>query len=302
MRSIGFVAKQRMPVLEMKGIDTMGVKHKMDRDNMVSEQNVFKIDKYRHELANSGDLDALKDTYSGTFPEMEDLSTLKKWDQLLIANESVPIVRIERLEKVVSLIQHNDSILDIGVGWGDIIPILKNKWDDVNYTGVDISEQKILELRKKYNDLKFLTSDINDISEKFGVVLLLEVMEHILPSNIFRVLGKVKTLVREGGYLIVSVPYEEELEKTTFVCGECGSFVNRMGHVRSYTEALLEAELSLVGFKMIEKYKIYGGYSGVFGKGKRRLRNLLRWLWNRQTYQPLKADGMVLKFVHADTQ
>jgi len=218
---------------------------------MKLENNVFEVDRIRHRIAVSGELKELKASYNGQYPELDDISTAEKWGQLLRAKAPVPLIRLQRLERVVSLIEEPGKVLDIGVGWGDIVPFVQRHSIKVDYTGIDFSTAKIDELNKLYPDYRFIPAGVDKIHETFDTVLLLEVMEHIPPSRIFDLMANVKRVLTPHGRLIVSVPYREDLEMNTMVCGHRGSYVNRMGHVRSYSRSLLRGELKLAGFTML---------------------------------------------------
>jgi len=265
---------------------------------MKLENSVFEVDRIRHQLAVSGELEELKASYSGQYPELDDISTAEKWGQLLRAKTPVPLIRLQRLERAVSLIRQPGKVLDIGVGWGDIVPFIQRHSIKVEYTGIDFSTAKIDELHKDYPEYRFIPTGVEQVHERFDTVLLLEVMEHIPPSRIFDLLANVKRVLTPRGRLIVSVPYREELEMNTMVCGHCGSYVNRMGHVRSYSRSLLSGELKIAGFTMLHNELMYEGYTGYMGGIKKSLRNLVRWLWNRRTYIPVKPSCQIAIFTH----
>ncbi len=67
----------------------------------------------------------------------------------------------------------NKSILDIGCGFGDLIPFIFSKSSNFSYTGIDLTEKFILEANKRYPEYTFLTGDYfkKPLNDKFDIVL-----------------------------------------------------------------------------------------------------------------------------------
>jgi SAM-dependent methyltransferase len=65
------------------------------------------------------------------------------------------------------------SICDLGCGFGDLYPYLKNRYGDVRYLGVDLSGKLIEEARRRYPNLYFEVRDIltDPLEDKFDYVL-----------------------------------------------------------------------------------------------------------------------------------
>ncbi len=79
-------------------------------------------------------------------------------------------------------------------------------------------------------------------SGSFDQVLLLEVLEHIKPSETFSVLQEVYRVLKTGGKFIISVPINEHLEDMLPI--------NPNSHMRMYSEALIKYELIMCKFKV----------------------------------------------------
>jgi SAM-dependent methyltransferase len=65
------------------------------------------------------------------------------------------------------------SVLDIGCGFGDIIPMIASKTLDFKYTGIDIVPEFIREGKKRYPEGKFLLGDYfsEPLDKMFDIVL-----------------------------------------------------------------------------------------------------------------------------------
>ena len=263
--------------------------------DLKEETDVFDVDLLRQQLAKANRMQELYETYLGDYKEISDISTAEKWDNLSGTVTAVPEVRIKRLEKVVNLIDPNKTILDIGVGWGDIIPILRGARKGADYTGIDFSDAVVKALAGKYPEHTFRNTTVDNLTNQYDCVLVLEVMEHIVPSRIFGFLSEVHRVLSDDGTLIVTVPLNEDLRNGTFLCGKCGGFVNRMGHVRSYSISLVSAELKRAGFSVEYTEIMYDGYYGLKGTAKRFLRDLAGYIVGPSGYKPLLPVCVILK-------
>ena len=268
-------------------------------NNKSLHTQMFDADRLRLELALRGDLAALEETYSGSHPEVE-ISTSDKWDD--IANmSSVPEIRIRRLARVAELVGTAGGLLDVGPGWGDIIPILEKKYSDLNYTGIDFSANVINRLSEKFPGHRFVHGSLADVDrEQFDTILVLEVLEHIVPSRVLGFLREAHDRLKPRGELIITIPIDENLEEFTFVCGNCGRAMNKMGHVRLYSPELIAAELKMAGFDITHQELMYIGYYGFQGAVKRHLRNTLGRLIGPSDFRPAKSACVILKCVRTD--
>lgn len=141
--------------------------------------------------------------------------------------------RFEALTRALDF--ENKSILDVGCGFGDIIPFIENKTKKFEYLGVDLVEEIVLEARKQYPKYKFTTADYfaNPIKEEFDIVLTsgtlngnlgietlefrlkaIQVMwEHAHIACAFNMLGSHPQPGNDPGYL---VHYADSLEILSF--------------------------------------------------------------------------------------
>jgi len=80
----------------------------------------------------------------------------------------------QRYEQIVADIDFNKkSILDVGSGFGDIIPYIADKSDIFNYTGIDIVPEFVREAKKIYPKYKFLLGDYfkQPLEKKFDIII-----------------------------------------------------------------------------------------------------------------------------------
>lgn len=251
------------------------------------DPRAFEIDGIRHARACENNLEALRNTYeNGACPELPDMSSAELWDNLAAANEAPPF-RLRRLHAVAQQIPAGSDVLDVGIGWGEIIPMIMER-GNCHYTGLDFSENIVSEVGKKHPDCKFIVGNLSKVETLHDIVLALEVCEHILPSRIMGFYAEINRVLERDGAFIVTVPVYENLRAMTLRCPECGHLHNRMGHVRAYTPELITAELKLAGFAVEKSFFIYANFDNSFaGTLKRRLVDLGRRLFNLGKTMPL---------------
>lgn len=65
------------------------------------------------------------------------------------------------------------AVLDIGCGFGGIIPYIAAKADSFTYTGVDAVPEFVAEAAKRYPDYRFIARDyfVHPLPEQFDIVL-----------------------------------------------------------------------------------------------------------------------------------
>jgi hypothetical protein len=102
----------------------------------------FRSDYHRAKLASEKSLALLSESYlPGVLPELPDLSSQALWAEM--ANyETIPDFRLRRLRQVVSRLSKKRKILDVGSGWGEIIPIIR-KESEREYVAMDFSQKMI---------------------------------------------------------------------------------------------------------------------------------------------------------------
>lgn len=215
-------------------------------------QDPFLIEKRRQSLSKKNNVKKLKQLYKKNLPEIRNINTSIFWN--IRQSETMSIenqdgMTRERIDVAYRFLPKQAStVLDIGAGYGFIEERLTNRKIDIY--GNDISDLAIKILKKRFKG-HFKKENILNMKYKnnfFDAIFMLEVLEHIPPSETFDVLGNIKRILKEGGIFILSVPTNEGLEDMKD---------NPNGHLRMYTESLIRAELEIAGFKVIRIEKLY---------------------------------------------
>lgn len=105
------------------------------------------------------------------------------------------------------------NILDLGCGDGHISRVLSSK---VPVIGLDVSKEMLIKARNIAKDerVNFVLGDIFNIPLKKGsvdIIMCMSVLEHML--DLHNAIKIIKTVLRDGGILIVGYPIETKVFK-----------------------------------------------------------------------------------------
>lgn len=240
----------------------------------VCKKNPFMVEKCRQILAERNEIEELKKMYLPSYAEIQDINSADFWNRklndihLLSRQDGMTKDRVKTTFNFIP--KSTKKILDIGAGYGFIEEII-SKRTKIKLFGNDISSEAIKNLRKRFKG-RFIVESVYEMKYEdnyFDVVLALEVLEHIPPSKIFRVLQSIHRMLKKNGIFILSVPMNEGLEFMNS---------NPNGHVRDYTIKLISSELEFIGFKVLE-YKVFFAFK-KFYTFKKILSKILVNRWN----------------------
>jgi SAM-dependent methyltransferase len=249
----------------------------------------FFNDVYRDRLAFQGEINRLKESYAiGVLPELPELSSEPLWNEMA-GYEVIPDFRLRRLRQVANRLPKSGIVLDVGSGWGEIIPMVQEK-PELRYVAMDFSEEMLNKLSDRYPKIRKIHGEIKNLDEKFSAIMALEVCEHIPATKVLNFYADLRRNLVEDGLLLITVPLYENLKEQTLKCPNCHHMHNRMGHVRSYTPRLIMEELKLGGFKVISIEYLYLNFNSNYaGTVKRVLLNLARKIAGLGQFHPLNA-------------
>lgn len=221
----------------------------------------FDLEKRRHALAISKKIKDLRSTYMDKFPELKNENSGVIWDKLNSKSDyscRTNPMAYERIRTAVGYVAKKKmgiKILDIGFGSADFEKMIYTKWsNNINLTGIDISEGSVVRARKSFPNWSFITGStggFKNILGNYDYIVALEVFEHISPSKIIGTLKTINRILRSDGKLIVSVPLNEGLEEMVKL-GNNPNF-----HVRAYTKEILLTELEMGGFRILRYKPLY---------------------------------------------
>lgn len=159
------------------------------------------------------------------------------------------LIRYRRALKL-SNIQEGNIILDIGCKYAILRDLMNELRLDVDYYGVDISEEVFKKI-KEFDPSRFFQSDVSKSlpfgDNKFDLVFALEIMEHVESPT--TMLLEIKRVLKEDGYLILSVP---NLYAWNEIIANLKKLPDSEGHISSFTHQIMSRLLDFNGFKIVD--------------------------------------------------
>ncbi len=165
------------------------------------------------------------------------------------------------LEKKITF---DAKILDVGCGSGGLLYQLK-KSGFKNLQGLDPS-LKCTEIAKKYFKIEVLHGKIGtNLTDKYDVVILEEVLEHVICVN--EAIDFCKSLLKENGILYIGVPNIEDFERKDDLYQEFS-----MEHINYFSAISLENCLTQNNFKLMKLYQMHS-VSAIFSFWEKKKEN-----------------------------
>lgn len=177
------------------------------------------------------------------------------------------------LKMVQSIIGSIDgkTVLDFGCGPAYLAQhMARLKINPKKYIGLDFSEKTIDKadldygFTKEFFCVKTLPSAIED--DCVDCCFLLEVLEHLDDDHLDNILREIYRVLNKEGFLIVTVPNNENLEKCKRFCPDCGCIYHQWQHVRSFNKHSLIKILYQNGFSdcFVKETNFFNNDSSVY--------------------------------------
>ncbi len=142
------------------------------------------------------------------------------------------------------------SILAIGCGYGRVLYFLQGA-GYINITGIDISPQQIAAAKKNgFEQVQCSPAAeyLADKKEKFDIIFMIDVLEHIEKAEVLKLLEKVLQALKPSGRLILQLPNA----LTPFNVYLYRDFT----HETAFTVTSIEQVLGVAGFQNVKTYPI----------------------------------------------
>ena len=160
----------------------------------------------------------------------------------------------------------NKNILDFGCGWGGFLKNLRN-YKSLN--AIELRKDCINYIQNSIKRIN-ISNDINSFEQKFDVITMFHVLEHI--PNQIKILKILKSKLKKKGKIIIEVPHAEDFLILQDDLKEFKNFTFWSEHLILHTFKSLKKFLLKAGFKNI-KIQYYQRYN---------LSNHLYWFLKRK--------------------
>ena len=164
----------------------------------------------------------------------------------------------------------NKPILDVGAGDGSLIKLLLHKYPQC--IGIDINPSDSIVKKASI-------TNIPEENEVFNTVFCTEVLEHLNNRQIKLGLQEIRRVLKLNSNLILSVPFDEDLEQNSFICPHCEKKFHKVGHLQSFNKKNLKPLLETNGFAVLS-IKIYA----LGAMSKLPLGKYFNWLFLKMNY------------------
>jgi len=151
--------------------------------------------------------------------------------------------RLQRLVHYAARHYTTPEVVNIGTGDG----YLERHAAGLGWrvTAVDPDERAIDRLRAAGIDGRVGTIERIPLPDSSAdVIFVSEVFEHLTENSLTTGLREIRRVLRPGGRLIGTVPYQENLAEQECVCPGCGLSFHRWGHQQSFTPERLASFLA----------------------------------------------------------
>jgi 2-polyprenyl-3-methyl-5-hydroxy-6-metoxy-1,4-benzoquinol methylase len=139
------------------------------------------------------------------------------------------------------------SICDWGCGTGNFAKAFVAKGHKV--FGLD---QGVIVSQIPSDSDRFIgISDSSVIQDaELDLIYALEVIEHIIDSEIQKTFSEWRRILKKNGYLLLTTPNDENLEDNSIFCPNCETHFHSVQHVRSLSTRSISKMLAENGFKV----------------------------------------------------
>ena len=139
--------------------------------------------------------------------------------------------------RIKKYIKNASSACEVGVGEGYLLRLLHSS--GLKVLGIDISKYLVNELKNRFDreglDIKLIHGDISKVKleeDKFDLFFCFDVLEHI--PNVEKAIKNIKKGLINGGLLIGTLPFHENLYDNMIICPKCKYKFHRIGHYHSF--------------------------------------------------------------------
>lgn len=159
------------------------------------------------------------------------------------------------------------KVVDFSCGTGAIISALLTMLPrGATVEGCDFSMSSVLGAEARntglpgFSGVHFLNGFPTQFdSDSVDLLILTEVIEHLDDRSLESLFSEIRRILSPRGYLVLTTPNSEVLERSHVLCPECGCIFHRWQHQRSWSETSLSHALRNYQFKDIRVKSVTWG-------------------------------------------
>lgn len=207
----------------------------------------------------------------------------KLWDYFQGESLEVFSDSISRLNFLINkadkLYREKPTTLNIGIGNGWLERECKKRgWESYSLDPSEVAVKQLSSdgLKAKVGYIEAIPYDDNF----FDICFCSEVLEHLSNEQLYQGLKEIKRVLKKGGYLIGTVPFNEYLLDNQVICPDCKKVFHRWGHLQSFDKLKLRYALNKACFDVItiDTYA-FPDFSRKSVKDK--IKSITRWFLGR---------------------
>lgn len=174
--------------------------------------------------------------------------------------------------------RHLRAVLNVGIGAGIFEQLAQER--GLHISSLDPNSDAVDRLHKRLGiDVRVgYVQQMPFEDAVFDAVVVSELFEHLDYDAMLQSLQEIKRVLAPGGYIIGTVPYQEDLTSNMVVCPYCGELFHRWGHLQSFSVKTMQK--ALAPFYEVERVfpRPFPSFSTLNWKGKiLGLSRLLLW-------------------------
>lgn len=146
----------------------------------------------------------------------------------------------ERIKEIIEIIRSDvRSILDVGCGNGTFVNTLNSALPDKfdKTVGLDSSKEAL-----KYVKTEKINGSITNLpfeDNSYDLVTCLEILEHLPQEDFKKGILELQRVSKK--YIIITVPNDQDLERSLVMCPKCYCWFNPFFHMRSFKKIMMHS-------------------------------------------------------------